>query len=464
MNFKKLFSFVKLPLDNRGNLIIFSTVFGVIAMSVVVLAVSGYAVSENRASSHKHNAEAAFQVAEAGINYSRWQLTHNPADFQDGTATSGPYIHDYTDTDGKVIGHFSLNIIPPSNSSTIVTVESTGWLDNQPNSRRTIRTRMGFASITDYSILTNSDIWIGDTQIMHGKFHSNNGIRFDGLTDAALTSAMATWTCKSHIGCGNNQVEDGIFGDGGPKSFWSFPVPAKDFDAVTAKLQDIKTGASAQNGGLYLPSSGKYGYRLVFNANRTITVNKVSKLNCYNGRDVGDNKHQSFCIDVKTVDTPATVYPMPTSTFIYVEDNIWVEGTVKGRATVGTAAGKSIMLQNNLLYTAKDGTDALGLVAEQNILITHDVPDYLEIDAALLAQNGATKRYYYFGDKKEQLLVFGSVISKGIWTWTWYSGGGAVDSGFRHVFMTYDDNLTYNPPGGFPVGKSYEVLSWELVN
>jgi hypothetical protein len=464
MNFQKIFSLVKLPLNNRGNLIIFSTVFGVIAMSVVVIAVSGYAISENRASAYKHNAEEAFQIAEAGINYYRWHLAHNSADFQDGTATSGPYAHAYSDKDGNVIGHFSLNVIAPTNSSTVVQVESTGWLDRQPNSRRTIRTRLGFASITDYSILTNSEIWIGDTEVTHGKFHSNNGIRFDGLGDAPITSAVATWTCKSHIGCGTDQVKDGIFGSGGPQEFWSFPVPTKDFDAVTAKLQDIKTGASPQNGGLYLSSSGAYGWRLIFNANGTISVNKVSSLNCYSGRDIGARKHENFCVDIKTVGTPTTTYPIPTSTFIYVEDNVWVQGVVRGRATVGTAAGKSIMIQNSIVYSAKDGSDVLGLVAEQNVIVPHDTPNNMEIDAVMLAQNGAAKRYYYFGDIKEQLIVYGSVISKGVWTWSWVSGGGSITSGYRNTFMNYDDHLTYSPPAGFPVGKTYEVLSWELVN
>ena len=109
-------------------------IFGTIAFTVIISGVSGYAISENRASARKHNREMAFQIAEAGINYYRWHLAHNKTDFQDGTSTSGPYLHEYQDKDGNVIGRYSLSITPPLTGSSVVTVESTGWLDSQPES------------------------------------------------------------------------------------------------------------------------------------------------------------------------------------------------------------------------------------------------------------------------------------------------------------------------------------------
>ncbi len=441
---------------------LYATVFGFIAFSIVVGAISGYAISEHRASVYKHGREMAFQIAEAGINYYRWHLAHNKEDFQDGTATSGPYIHIYEDKDGTAIGHFSLNIIPPLIGSSIVTVESTGWLDKQPNSRRSIRALIGFSSLTDFSILTDSDIWIGDDETVHGNFHSNGGVRFDGVGDAPITSAVPTYICKEHIGCGNIE-KPGIWGTGGPKDFWEFPVPAKDFDAVTSKLSDIKTGAQPENGGLYLTSSGKSGWRIRFRSDEKIDVNKVKSVNCYNGKDIGSNKYVNYCIDIKTVDTTET-YDMPTSSFIYVEDTVWVDGVVRGRVTIGTAEGKSIIINDNLTYSSKDGSDTLGLIADQNVLLPYNSPNNLEINAAMLAQNGAAKRYYYPGNKRDNLIVYGSVISSGIWTWTWVSGGGQVMSGYSSTSMIYDTNLTYGPPPGFPVGSDYKLISWEEID
>jgi hypothetical protein len=452
----------KIRTDNRGNLVMFATVYGFIAFSVVVMAVSGYAIAENRASVYKHTSEMAFQVAEAGANYYKWHLAHNPTDYQDGTASSGPYIHDYEDKDGAVIGHFSLDITPPPTGSSIVVVESTGWLDIQPNTRRTIRTRLGFPSLTDYSILTEADIWIGDSEVVHGKFHSNHGIRFDGIGDAPITSAVATYTCHDHDGCGYAQIKDGIWGFGGPQEFWDFPVPAKDFDAITLSLSKIEAGAD-NGGGIYLSSSGYYGWRLKFLADGNVETQKVTEVKCYKGKDIGSNKYYTYCVDIKTLDGTVDTYPLPTSSYIYVEDNVWVEGIVNGRASVGTCEDASIIFSSSTVYLAKDGNHVLGLVAEQNVLVPHDSPERMEIDAAMIAQNGAAKRYYYPGDMKTELIVYGSIITNGQWTWSWVSGGAEVISGYRSTTMIYDENLTYGPPAGFPVGTEYRVLSWEIV-
>jgi len=139
---------------------------------------------------------------------------------------------------------------------------------------------------------------------------------------------------------------------------------------------------------------------------------------------------------------------MPSNGYIYVDDNVWVDGVVKGRAVIGTSAGKNIMINGNLTYLAKDGTNVLGLIADQNVLIPKNSPDVLEVDAALLAQNGAAKRYYYANNTKTSLLIYGSIISDKIWTWNWQSGDSIV-SGYRNTNSTYDANLTYGPPPDF---------------
>lgn len=443
-------------IKNRGSILLFVMVFGALAFSIVVVGIAGYSVSEHQATVYRTTSEQAFQIAEAGITYYRWHLAHSPVDYQDGTGHAGPYVHDYTDKNGTTIGTFSLTITPPAIGSTVVTIQSTGVVTNQSNSKRTIKVRVGFPSLTDYAFLTNTDVWVGNSEVVHGKFQANGGIRFDGTADAPVMSAMATYTCQAIHGC-NTQVKDGVWGQGGPQNFWSFPVPRQDFTAVTAKLAEIKA-----NAGISLSSSGQQGWRLTFTVDGKVTAAKVAATNCYKAKDVGSNNYFWPCVDVKTVGA-GTVYALPTSTYIYVDDMVWVDGVVNGRVTVGVSTGKSIMIDNNLTYLAKDGTSVLGLIAEQNILIPHDSPDTMEVDAALLAQNGAAKRYYYPGDIKTSLTIFGSVISNGLWTWSWVTQGGAIVSGYKNTNATYDTNLTYSPPGGFPVGSQYNLISWEEV-
>lgn len=449
--------------NKHGNILLFVMVFGTISLSIIIIGVSGYAISENSASNRKHNREMALQIADAGINYYRWHLAHAKEDYYDGNGAEnpGPYVHDYKDRNGVVIGQFSLNIIPPAVGSSVVVIESTGWLTTQPESQVKLRAKVGFPSLTDYAFLTATDVWIGDTEIAHGKFHANGGIRFDGVTDAPMTSAVATYTCKDSHGCGN-QVKPGIWGAGGPEAYWSFPAPAKDFSIVTTILAQIED--NAESGGIKLTSSGQQGWRLQFMANGQITAYKVLTTDCYRAKDVGDNNWFWPCIDIKTTDA-GTVYDPPANGFIFVDDKVWVDGVVRGRMTVGTSVGKSIILNGDITYSAKDGTDVLGLIAEQNILIPRNSPEDLEVNAALLAQNGAAKRYFYSNNKKDNLLIYGSIITNKTWTWSWVSGGAAneVISGYEDTNASYDVNLTYGPPPGFPVGSEYRLLSWEVV-
>lgn len=449
--------------DCRGNILLFVMVFGAISFSLIVVSVAGYGISENRASTFKHNSEDAFQIAEAGVNYYRWHLAHDKIDYQDGTGAPGPYVHEYKNKDGNVIGHYSLNIIPPPSGSTVVTIESTGWVDIQPGSKRTVRVRVGFPALTDYAYLTDASVVVDAQETIHGKFHSNAGIEFDGTADAPVTSAVSSYACKkvNNRGCSQQTNKPAIWGSGGPTIYWQFPVPSVDISAVVPQISQIKDGA--KNGGLYLSSSGAQGWRLEFTGDGKINVYKVLSTDCFKGKEEVDNPKENWsCVDAKTYGPP-TVYDIPANGFVYVNDTVWVDGVVKGRATVANKDDKSINISNNLTYLAKDGTNALGLIGGKNILISYNAPADLEIDGVILALKGNTKRNYYKGQTKNSLTVYGSVIAYQNWYWNWVDNNGNLDSGYVSSTLTYDNNLTYNPPPGFPFGADYNLISWEEV-
>ena len=152
-------------------------------------------------------------------------------------------------------------------------------------------------------------------------------------------------------------------------------MPNVDYSAITADLATIK--AEAQENGLYLPPSTAQGYSLVFINNGTFRVYTVTSL--YNdpvGTDTdGNANNQSIDYANRTeLTSVCNPYPcqMPANGLIYVEDNAWVEGVVKGRVIVAAAQlpyepaeAPSIMIQNNLTYLAKDGTNSLGLIGQQ---------------------------------------------------------------------------------------------------
>lgn len=450
--------------NNSGSTFLYVMVFSAFAFTLVVMIAATYTTFEYRATVYRENREKAFQIAESGINYYVWHLAHNGTDFTDATTTPQPYVHEFKNDNGDTIGYFSLRISAPSGTSSSAVLESTGWLSAQPQSQRTVRVTLTPHSLTDYAYVSNTSVWIGNADVIHGKLHSNSGIRFDGTTDALVTSAVDSYLCTPIHGSGcQNEIKPGIWGQGGPTSFWSFPVPAQDFSGGTAALNLIKSNALAYGDGSYFPSSGKYGWLLHFTSDGKFTASKVSAVNSYKGDDPDGGSNIWFTVDVKTTD-PGVTYTLPSNGFIYVDDTAWVDGVLNGKVTVGVAPGKSIIFNGNLTYLSRDGSSSIGLVSGQDIIIPHEVPDTLEIDGALFTGNGAAKRYYYSGDKEDLLILYGSIASAGAWTWHYVSMGGSIVSGFKSVSSTYDSHFANNPPLGFPHSSVYTVSSWEEVH
>ena len=124
----------------------------------------------------------------------------------------------------------------------------------------------------------------------------------------------------------------------------------------------------------------------------------------------------------------------------------------------------NIYIQNNITYKMKDGTDALGLMAQNSIVVTYGAPSELEIDAAMIAQNGSVEFFDYPDGSavKDTLSVDGTIMSFGKWTWNWVDTNNNNVSGYGTTNDTYDNNLLYASPPGFPLSSSgYEQISWQ---
>jgi type II secretory pathway pseudopilin PulG len=454
---------------NKGDTLLLLIIV-VAIFSAVMIPIINWSVTTGVLIRNSTDREQALQIAEAGINYYQWHLAHYPTDYKDGTNTNGPYVHNYTDSDTqKVIGQYSLSITPPANGSTIVTIASTGSTSNNPGVKRTITAKYGIPSLALYSFLSNDIIWIGPSETVNGQMHSNNGIRFDGIGNAPITSAKSTYTCSSGQGSPCPHTENGVWGSASQavQNFWQFPVPAVDFSSLTSNLANLKS--SAQSGGIYLPPSNANGYSLVFNSDGTISVYKVtSLLSNPTGWDVNSVAHNED-IDYNARSLQYTV-TIPSNEIIYAEDNTWVEGTLNGRVMVAAAklpyvasTAPNIYIPKNMLYQAKDGSSVLGLLSQKDILVTYNAPTNIEIDAALISQNGSTQFLYYPGGGaiKNSISIFGSIMTFGQWTWTWVDGSNNNVSGYSTTADTYDNNLLYSPPPGFPLSSSsYKQLSW----
>jgi hypothetical protein len=220
------------------------------------------------------------------------------------------------------------------------------------------------------------------------------------------------------------------------------------------------------------------------NNNGTYDLYKVS----------GENDKKTSYSSALTTTTVATGIALPPSGVIFAEDNVWVRTNPTFHGRVSIASGRlatnnstDITIADQMLYTAKNGSDAIGLIAENDVLIAPYAPPSsgnfnFEIDAAALAQSGSvTWPHYYDGTStctkgwtgaNQTFTFYGSVATRQDWTWN-YNGdcGDAVKdtstgdyyAGVEHTITNYDYNLQYAPPPSYPVTGSYDILSWREV-
>jgi type II secretory pathway pseudopilin PulG len=464
---------------NRGMILVNALVFAGIAITVTTALVNwGASVLKNTRNLAVR--EQAFQVAEAGIEYYRWHLAHSPNDFKDGTNTNGPYIHTVKDADGDVIGQYSLVITPPPTGSTLVKISSTGTVVSDSTVSRTIKVSLAIPSLAKYSILSDADVYFGSGTDIYGLVHSNGGIHFDAIAHNLVTSAVSHYNDTDYPGTNDLGVYTRVAPadpqypatpPSRPDIFMAgrlFPVPAVDFDAMTSSLSQLKTLAQG-TGGRYIASSGSQGYRIVLKINDTFDLYRVTSLRS-SGGGCRDSQGQSGW-GTWSINNQQFVanYPFPSNGIIFVEDHLWIEGQIQtARLTIATgrfpeAPGqyKSITINENLLYSAYDGTDVIGLIAQGDINVGMYSANNLRIDAALVAKNGRAGRYYYNDScanyTRNSLTLFGMLASRNRYGFAYTN-----NTGYTTRNINYDTNLLYAPPPSFPLTSSqYQQISWE---
>ncbi|HSX02038.1 MAG TPA: type II secretion system protein [Candidatus Saccharimonadia bacterium] len=433
---------------------------GYIMLTVLVMAIvlsmlgaigAQVLINNGRFTKFEQRQSAALDVAEAGINYYLWHLAHNPTDYKDGGTTPasapyGPYVHNYYDNDGNLLGTYTLTITPPSSGSTVTTIRSVGQVPHMPGSR-TVLAQIGQPSFANYVLLTATEVWFGSNESTTGPVHSNVGVHFDGTNNGPVYAASSTYKPTPQFG-GDGTVHNGVWGNGGPTSQWQYPVPAIDFTKVTTDLQTLS--AAAQANGVYLAKSPGQGYYLLLRSDGTVDVYKVNS-------ETGAGLNKTFLYNKAA----------PANGIFFVSDNVWVEGTnypgrmsvVASRLPDNAATNASINIVGNITYKAKDGSAALGFIAQKDIHIADYAPDTLEIDGAFLAQKG-----HVWVDSnapaKTKITTFGAIASYDYWTWTWVDNHNNVTAGYATTATNFDSNLIYAPPPQYPTTGNYSILNW----
>lgn len=456
---------------------------------IVVTALVSWSITSNKFSNRVLAREQSLQIAEAGIEYSRWYLAHFQTGYTLGNSGPGPYVYTFNDKNGTAIGTYTITVTPPLTGSTLVRITSKGETYADPNAARTIAIQLAIPSLAKYAVVANDTMRFGLGTEIFGPLHSNGGIRFDGIAWNKVTSALAEYDDPDHTGNNEFGVHTHVVGattndtfraaEAPPQSVpvrtdvfkagREFPVPAVDFTGIISDLATIKTEATAT--GNYYAASGAQGYLFVLKSDDTYDVYKVQSLTavpssqCKN--DLTETGWGTWSVQTKTF---LGNHALPANGLIFAEDNVWVEGTIDGaRLTIGAAKfpdnasqRKSITVNNDLLYAHKDGSEALALIAQNNINIGMVSDTDIEIDAALVAQNGRVGRYYYSNscfpyNIRSSATLFGMIATNKRYGFAFTNG-----TGYTTRTIIYDASLLYSPPPNFPLAAdNYQIISWD---
>src|SRR3989338_11182757 len=125
--------------------------------ALILGSVTSYTFTQARYGRALFAQEQALQIAEAGLEYYRWFLAHNPNDLTNGTGLAGPYTYTVDDPAGGTLGSASISVAGNSQCGVIQSIDITseGTSDSNTAFKRTLYGRYMRQSVAAYSYLLN---------------------------------------------------------------------------------------------------------------------------------------------------------------------------------------------------------------------------------------------------------------------------------------------------------------------
>ncbi len=462
--------------------------------------ITGYAFEQSKYGRALYGREQALGIAEAGLEYYRWFLAHNPGNLTNGTGLPGPYTYTVNDPEGGTLGSAAISVTGNSQCGVIQSIDLTskGTSNLNPGFPRTIAVRYMQPSVAQYSVLSQSNVWYGQGENLSGPALSNNGFHMDGTSNSTVSSALPSWYCDRYAGCDGlsgrptSQNEPGVFGTGSDSHLWSYPVSTVDFPGMTTNLNTLE--GYAQSSGIYLSGTANYvngvqqgssyppvggtsskGYHLVLNDDGSMDVYRVTSVSGVLGyRPDGSGWNTDYDI-ISSQTYMNTFTPSSNCAVVYVQGTTWLEGVVSGKYTIVAADpgafNPDVILSNNLSYKTYDGTSGLAVIAEHSVRVPINSPDTMSIRGIFVASNGYFARDYYDSSvgstylsyiHRTQVTVGGTVVSSQQSTLNWCGGTcPPYDSGYNTTIYNFDQVLAFQPPPFTPIASTdYGFVLW----
>ena len=289
---------------------------------------------------------------------------------------------------------------------------------------------------TDKEVFNGSTVWFWTQDRLNGPTHTNGHFNIAG--DPVFENETRS-------------VDDYIrfFNDGhniNLSQLTNSPHDNPDFqhginfgaEPTTMPSQALSLRAAASSGGISLQG------------NTTIVLNNNGTMNVTNDKKKWNNKNMA----------------LPTNGALFVNSgNLDISGVLNGRLTAG--ASYDVIIRNNIVYADDPRTnpasdDAMGIIAESDVVIASTAPFDLEIDACIMGMNTSfVLDNWWLGPPKGTLNVYGGIIQNERGPVGTFNGiTGQKVSGYSKNYL-YDARLLGSPPPFMPTTGDYVALAWE---
>lgn len=386
---------------------------------------------EVRAAERLAESAQAFQLAEAGVDDALYWLK-TQASPPSGTAYFNPFngaralgkgqftaVIDPDDQNPTAYtDYYSLNVSGVVGSLS-VTRSVAHMVQNESFSR--------YAYFTNYErSASNNPIWFTSNDNLTGPVHSNDQFNMKGTP--TFGGEVSSTASSINYYSGGPPADNPNFNGGLTLNATSIAIPTQ----VTALR------SAAASSGLWL------------NGNTTIAMQSDGTMLVTNSAAGWTNQ-------------PVAI---PANGAVFVDQgNLTVSGTMHGQATLG--ASNNVVIASSVVYATdprvdSSSTDVLGLVAEQNVVVSSSAPTNVSIHASVMGINSSFGvENYWVGPAKGTLSVLGGIIQTRRGAVGTFNGStGAKVSGYTKDYQ-YDTRLSSLSPPFYPTTTEYQATMWQ---
>lgn len=411
------------------------------AIAILLIYASAFvtaSISQNITADLFKRRTKAFSLAEAGLDNALIWLRAQPS----------PPVGDRTNPWGGVqslgggtysVTIFDLGIIGGSTNIRRYRVLSTGTFANVN------RVLMNFVQVdnyarylwfTDSESYDGTNVWFWTQDHLNGPTHTNGHFNIYG--DPVFEDEARS--VDDYIRFYNNGNNINL------SQFTNAPYDEPDFqqgvdfgtEEIVMPNQALSLRSAATSGGLWL------------RGNSTVVLNSNGTMNVTNSQKGWNNRNMA----------------LPANGAIFVNNgNLTVSGTLNGRLTVGSS--QDVRIPSSVVYADDprinpNSDDALGIIAERDVVIDDNASYNLSIQGCVMAMSTSfMMEDWWVGPPKGTLTVYGGIIQEERGPVGTFNGmNGTKVSGYSKDY-SYDPRLLSNPPPFMPTTGDYIVLSWE---